>query len=200
MPDLEVEIMDGVGERLMVGIWNDTCTAYTQKSRADDWFTRFTGEQLRLVRFDPSHRRVSDAKWTGDVTALNRFSDGYPILIISEASLRDLNGRLPISVPMNRFRPNVVVSGISAYGEDRLDALSAGDIVFKIVKPCARCRIVNTKQSTGTVADQPLRTLATYRRNERVKGAVTFGQNVIVAAGSSGALRVGQELTETWRA
>jgi uncharacterized protein YcbX len=198
MPDLEVDVRYA-GERLSVTVWRDQITAYAQEQAADEWFTRFTGKRLRLVRFDPLHRRLSDTRWTGGFTAFNRFSDGYPILIISEESLSDLNARLSTEVPMNRFRPNLVVSGLPAYGEDRLDMLTAGDIVLKLVKPCARCRVVCTDQANGAVGREPLRTLATYRRDEQLKGATSFGQNAIVLAGDGGRLRCGQVLEENWR-
>jgi uncharacterized protein YcbX len=199
MPDLVIGIGES-GELLKVEIWGKTGPAYAQSAAADDWFTRFAGEPLRLVRSDPAHPRVSDRTWTDGVTALNRFSDGFPLLVISEQSLDDLNRRLAVALPMNRFRPNIVLAGVPAYAEDRLDTLTAGEIVLRIVKPCGRCAIVNTDQATAAVSQEPLRMLATYRRNARIKGGAAFGQNAIVLAGAGATLRVGQELGATWLA
>jgi uncharacterized protein YcbX len=152
---------------------------------------------LRLVRFDPAHRRLCNPVYAGDSGAHTAFADGYPLLVIGEASLADLNDRLADEgtprLPMNRFRPNIVLAGLEAYDEDHVDTLAAGGVVMKIVKPCARCQITTTDQDTGHVGIEPLRTLGAYRMDERA-GGVTFGMNAIVVAGEGRTLAAGMEI------
>ncbi|MFM9883001.1 MAG: MOSC domain-containing protein [Burkholderiales bacterium] len=155
------------------------------------------------MAFDPAHRRISDRVWTGADEGLNRFSDGFPVLVISAASLADLNARLRTPIPMDRFRPNIVIDGISAYDEDHLDTLSAGPIssgpiVLRVVKPCTRCEITTTDQATGLRGAEPLRTLSGYRSNARMQGGITFGQNAIVTGGFGRVLSVGMPLEPRW--
>lgn len=133
-------------------------------------------------------------EWTAGVEAENRFSDGYPVLVLGEETLEDLNRRLVGAgaepVPMDRFRPNVVVRGLGPGGEDPLGEIAWDQIRLRLVKPCARCRIVTIDQQTAEVGLEPLRTLASYRRHPRVAGVV-FGQNAICVGGAGGILRVG---------
>jgi uncharacterized protein YcbX len=139
--------MDAVEEPVKVRVWDDEVDAYDMGGVAAQWFTDFLGQKLRLVRFDPDFRRLSSLKWTGGVEAPNQFSDGYPVLVASEASLANLNERLAAgghaAVGMERFRPNVVLAGVEAHDEDRLDvmhiATGQGEVQLKPVKPCARC-------------------------------------------------------------
>jgi uncharacterized protein YcbX len=177
-----------------VTVWGDRCPAFDQGEPAARWLTELLGRPLRLARFDPSHRRLSDVTWTGGVEAPNRFSDGYPLLAISRASLDDLNARLPVPLPMDRFRPNLVLAGLPPYGEDALEDLVAGGVRLRRVKPCTRCAITTTNQASAEVeGDEPLRTLKSYRWDKALRG-VTFGQNLIVLAGVGAALRVGMEM------
>jgi len=186
--------LDARGPALEVTVWRDRCRALDEGDEAADWISGFTGRALRLVRFDPSQRRTSDRAWTGPVDGYSRFSDGFALLAISLASLADLNARLPAPLPMNRFRPNLVLDGLPAYGEDSVGDLVAGGIRLRIVKPCTRCAITTTDQATGTVTgEEPLRTLKTYRWSAALRG-VMFGQNLIVVAGAGGRLQVGTEL------
>jgi hypothetical protein len=126
--------------------------------------------------------------------ATTLFSDGYPILVIGRASLDDLNARLAANgfpvVPMNRFRPNLVLDGLDPYDEDHLDTITAGTLTLRLVKPCTRCEITTTDQDTARRNLEPLRTLTTYRRDDRLAG-VTFGMNAIVVAGAGATLGVG---------
>jgi uncharacterized protein YcbX len=117
------------------------------------------------------------------------FADGFAFLLVSEESLADLNARLDSPLPMNRFRPNLVIAGAEPFGEDRLDAFRIGDVRFRVVKPCARCVVTTTDQATGERGHEPLRTLATFRRRD---GEVFFGQNVVHEG--VGPLRVGEAL------
>ena len=118
------------------------------------------------------------------------FADGYPLLLISEASLADLNSRLATPLPMNRFRPNIVVTGCEPYAEDTWQRIQIGGLGFDIVKPCARCATTTTDQATGARGKEPLKTLATYR--DGPDSGPLFGQNVIHAG--VGAIRVGDEV------
>jgi uncharacterized protein YcbX len=183
------------GPAVEATVWGDRCRAFDQGEAVARWLGDFLGRPLRLVRFDPAHRRASDVAWTGGIEALNRFSDGFPLLAISRASLEDLNSRLPAPLPMDRFRPNLVLDGLPPYGEDTLGDLMAGAVRLRRAKPCTRCAVTTTNQATGTVeGDQPLRTLKTYRWDPGLRG-VTFGQNLVVVAGDGARLRVGQELS-----
>lgn len=182
------------GAAVQVQCWRDVCPAIDVGDYAAAWLSRFVGEALRLVRFDAAYRRLSSFDWTHGTEAENRFSDGYPVLLISEASLDDLNSRLAQPLPMNRFRPNVVLRGLMPYQEDAIDELEGGDLRLRAVKPCTRCVITTTDQSTGEVAGpEPLQTLKTYRLSRHPPG-VLFGQNLIVVAGAGTELRVGMEL------
>jgi hypothetical protein len=184
---------DAAGDSLEVTVWHDRCLARDQGDEAAGWLTAFLGREARLVRFDPARHRYSDAEWTGGMRAQTRFSDGYAMLAVSEASLADLNSRLPQPLPMERFRPSLVLDGLPAYGEDELVDLWIGDDVhLRVVKPCTRCVVTTTNQQSGEVeGDEPLRTLRSYRWNAELRGIV-FGQNVIVISGAGAELSVGQ--------
>ncbi len=177
-----------------VTVWRDHCRALDEGAEAAGWLTNLLGHPLRLVRFDPSKVRPSDPAWTGGLQALNQFSDGFALLAISTASLADLNERLAKPLPMNRFRPNLVLEGLPPYGEDGIADLAANEIRLRRVKPCIRCIITTTDQSSGVrTGDEPIRTLKTYRWDPVLKG-VAFGQNFIVLSGAGGRLEVGMEL------
>jgi hypothetical protein len=182
------------GEPMQVTVWRDRCQAHDQGEVAARWLSDVLGRPLRLVRFDPACRRPSDTAWTDGVDAVSRFSDGFALLAISLASLADLNARLATPLPMNRFRPNLVLDGLPPYGEDALGDLTVGGARLRRVKPCTRCSITTTNQATGAVeGDEPLRTLKTYRWDAALRG-VTFGQNLIVVTAGGEHLRTGMEL------
>ncbi len=180
------------GPRIEVVVWRDRCPAIDQGDAAARWLSGYLGRKVRLVRFDPAHRRYSEPQWAGDTGAVTRFSDGYALLALSRASLDDLNSRLPSPLPVERFRPSLLLDGLPPYGEDGLRDLWVGAAVrLRVVKPCARCVITATDQQTGRVdGDEPLRTLRAYRWDARHRG-VTFGQNVIVLAGGGAELARG---------
>lgn len=183
-----------------VSVWKDQCAAFDEGDAAAEWFSSFLGREVRLVRFDEAQQRLSSPDWTGGVAAENQFSDGFPLLVIAQASLDDLNARLSAPLPMNRFRPNIVLSGIPAYAEDRIHELSDGDITLRLVKPCTRCKITTTDQALGVSVDrEPLATLMTYRRDPQLRG-VTFGQNAILCHGVGQSVRVGQSLVVHYKA
>lgn len=187
------------GGTLTAVVWNDRCGAFDMGSQAADLLTAFLGKPHRLVRFNPAGQRLSNPVWTGITPAFNLFSDGYPLLAISEASLTDLNSRLEMPLPMNRFRPNLVFDGFSPYGEDTVHELANGTVRLRAVKPCTRCKITTTDQKTGLVTGtEPLNTLRTYRLNRELKG-VLFGQNVIPVGGLGQTLAIGQTFEPFWR-
>ena len=199
--------IDTVETPVRVEVWDDEVSAYDMGAVAAQWFSDFLGEPLRLVRFDPAHRRLSSLKWTGGVEAPNQFSDGFPVLVTSEASLDELNGRLAAAgherVEMARFRPNLVLGGVQAHDEDRLDLLriatDAGVAQLKPVKPCARCPIPNIDPATAAFSPAVGDTLQAYRQDGRLNGAVTFGMNAIVVQGDGLLLRVGQVVEADFR-
>jgi hypothetical protein len=183
------------GESCEVTVWRDRCRALDCGPQASRWFTGLLGTPARLVRFDPAHTRHSDPLWTQGLPASTRFSDGFALLGISRASLQDLNARLPQPLPMDRFRPNLVLDGMAAYAEDALGRCGIGDdIELRAVKACTRCVVTTTDQRTGVAAgDEPLRTLRGYRWDGALNG-VTFGQNLIVVRGEGASLSVGDLL------
>jgi uncharacterized protein YcbX len=183
------------GREVEVTIWKDRCAAFDAGDAAAEFLTGYLGSPLRLVRFDARRKRRSNPDWTPGIEALNQFSDGFPWLLASEASLEDLNSRLQRQIPMNRFRPNIVVSGLPPFGEDRLHELTAGPVRLRRAKPCTRCIVTTTDQATGKRdGTEPLQTLRQFRFDRELKGVV-FGQNMILIDGAGAQLRVGQELT-----
>jgi uncharacterized protein YcbX len=181
-----------------VQIWDDSVAASDCGDPAANWFSQALGVACRLVRFRADVVRPTSTKWTGGVASESRFSDAYPLLLIGAASLADLNGKLAAAgraaLPMNRFRPNLVVEGIDAFEEDYVESFRAGAVELKPVKPCARCPIPSVDQATGEVGPNPLDILQTYRALPKMDGATCFGMNCIVTAGAHGRLHVGQEL------
>lgn len=174
---------------LKVKVWNHETVALDAGDAASDWLNTKLGMargQLRLVRFHPDMRRDCNRLHAGDSNAHTFFSDGYPLLVTNVESLADLNVRMKRDVtsamPMNRFRPNVVVAGLPAWDEDHVDTLTVGEggVVVKLVKPCVRCQVTTTDQISGArLAEEPLITLARFRNNPDF-GGVTFGWNAIV--------------------
>lgn len=183
---------------LQVRVWNDTVDAYDCDETTAAWFSSFLGIPCRLVRFHVDAKRIASTQWTGGVEVPTLFSDGYPMLVISEASLADLNEKLMTqgrtALPMNRFRPNIVIGGVGAFEEDYAQSFKIDDATLKPVKPCPRCPVPSIDQATGEFGPDPLDILRTYRADPRVDGGITFGMNTILLEGEGQLLRVGQEL------
>jgi len=190
-----------------VRVWDDEVKAYDMGALAAQWFSDFLGQPLRLVRFDPEQRRLSSAKWAGEVQAENAFADAYPILVASTASLADLNQRLAArgkaAVTMQRFRPNLVLDGLEAFDEDHIDEITIqtveGPIRLRLVKPCTRCSIPNVEPETAATGHEPGDTLATFRADARVDGGITFGMNAVVLEGFDRTLQVGQAASASYK-
>ena len=194
--------IDAVEAPATVTVWRDTVPAWDMGAVAAQWFSDFLGQPCRLVRFDPEHRRLSSMQWTAGIEAPNQFSDGFPVLIASEASMEQLNARLGAgghaAVGIERFRPNVVLAGVDAHDEDRMDLLQVDspeeEIHLQPVKPCGRCPIPYIDPATAQYSPEVGDMLSRYRQDKRLDGAITFGMNAIVRQGAGQVLRVGQRV------
>jgi uncharacterized protein len=178
-------------QRALVEIWGDACEALDAGDLAATWLSGVLGQPLRLVYMPGESSRLVDPAYArrGELVS---FADGFPLLLLTEASLADLNARLDAPVEMARFRPNIVIAGAAAFDEDRWQSVRIGGLTLRLVKPCSRCALVNVTQATGEAGLEPLRTLATYRKQ---RNQVMFGQNVL--ADGRGVLRVGDVVTVT---
>lgn len=172
-----------------VRVWDDWVDAVDTGDAPAMWFSDVLGFPVRLVTTGSNFRRSIHPKYNPGGRHVH-FGDAYPLLLISTASLADLNTRLEAPLPMTRFRPNVVIEGCDPYEEDRWKTIRVGDVVFKIVKPCSRCVLTTVDPETGEKGKEPLRTLSQYRR--AADGNVYFGQNVIHE--SHGVIRVGDRV------
>lgn len=203
---------DKVEKPVRAKVWKDEVAAYDMGDIAAQWFSDFLSEPgkpqtLRLVRFDPEHKRLSSMDWTDGVEATNQFADGFPLLVASEGSLAELNERLAAAghdaVGIERFRPNIVLAGIESHDEDRVDALhietAEGEAQLKPVKPCTRCPIPDIDPATGLSSPEVGDMLRTYRADARVDGRITFGMNCIVLQGVEHMLKVGQAVGANYR-
>ncbi len=156
-------------------VWDDTCEAIWLGPGPARWFTEVLGSPCELVYMPDAIVRPADPAYAPTGTRVS-FADGFPFLLISEESLTDLNSRLTQPLPMNRFRPNLVIAGDEPYVEDTLERFALNGIAFRAVKPCGRCVVTTTDQETTERGIEPLRTLATYRKQG---GEVMFGQNLV---------------------
>lgn len=200
MPPLRLPLaLDAGAPTLRVRIWDDEVEAGNCGDAAAAWFRDALGGACRLVRFRPGLERPTSTKWTGGAPSSARFADAYPLLLIGAAALDEINARMLAAgreaLPMNRFRPNLVVEGSDPFEEDYTESLRTGDIVIKPVKPCARCPIPAVDQSTGIPGPDPLDILQSWRGKAILDGAVCVGMNCIVLEGAGNMLRVGQELS-----
>jgi hypothetical protein len=175
-------------ERIPVQVWNDICDAIPMGEEVSQWFSEFLEISCQLVYMPESTFRPVNPQYATHNDQVS-FTDGFPFLLISEASLQDLNKRLDEPIPMNRFRPNLVVSGCEAFAEDSWHQIRIGSISFNVVKPCERCIITTVDQALGIRGKEPLQTLSQYRRQN---GKILFGQNLIHT--SFGALQVGDSI------
>ncbi len=178
------------GTRRTVEVWGDSCEAIDQGKEANGWLSEYLKVECRLVRMAPDWVRPASPRHAPPGSQVG-FADAYPVLAISEASLADLNSRLPSPIPMNRFRPNLVVAGAQPFAEDRWHTLSVGALTLRGVRLCVRCKITTIDQATGEETGQePLRTLGTYRRHG---GGIVFGQNLVPV--ETGMVQVGDPVT-----
>ncbi len=188
---LSVPLRPRSGEHRRVRVWDDHCDAIALGEPSRRFFERVLGTPAELVYMPDEVIRPVERGYAPEGTPVS-FADGYPFLLIGQASLDDLNTRLAAPVPMNRFRPNLVVEGSAPFAEDSWASFSIGDVVFQPVKLCARCTMVTIDQATGTPGKEPLATLARYRTQDH---KVMFGQNLLHRG--SGEIRVGDALSLT---
>jgi uncharacterized protein YcbX len=177
--------LGGLGE---VTIWDDTCVAEYVSNDADEWFTSALGINCRLVYMPDDCKRVVDQRYA-PADKVTSFSDAYPFMIIGQASLDDLNGRLDDALPMERFRPNIVFTGGEPYEEDMMGSFTIGNINFYGVKLCARCIIPTINQQNASKGKEPLKTLARYRQKNN---KIYFGQNLV--HNGEGVIAIGDEI------
>ena len=189
------------GERVTALVWNSTSEAVAYDIETNEWFSDVLGKEVALLYMPDDAGRPVNPRFDrgGEMVS---FADGYPLMLLGEASLAELNSRLERPLPMNRFRPNLVVSGSEAFAEDDWKTIRIGEAVFRSTKPCERCTITTVDQSRGEFdGKEPLRTLATFRSArdvmpERIDAlglgpnAVIFGQN-LVAESAGATIRVG---------
>ncbi len=160
-----------------VEVWGDQCLAFVAKPEINQWFSEFLGFDVELVQYNHDKPRATDPTYSNPDDKVS-FADGFPLLVISQASLDDLNERLEDPVEMTNFRPNIVIDDTEAFAEDHLKTLRIGDVEFAAVKPCSRCVLTTVDPETGikNQKGEPLKTLSKYRRGE---GGVIFGMNLI---------------------
>jgi uncharacterized protein YcbX len=164
-PDFDEQIIDSSESdgKSTVSIWDDTVVAQNSSKAAAEWFSTVLGQPLWLARIGDDYKRnirLNDNVLESEV----HFGDAFPILVITEASLNNLNNRLESAVPMNRFRPNIVISGSEAHDEDTWKEIRVGDIALSYGKKCGRCTVTTVDQITAESSLEPLRTLSTYRK------------------------------------
>ena len=180
---------------MRVRVWRSTVDAAPVSDKADRFLSGYLGMRCRLVYMPDTTRRLSNPEYAGD-DKLVGFADGYAYLIIGEASLLDLNKRMAARggppLPMNRFRPSIVLAGSDPYAEDSWKEVRIGSARLGAAKPCGRCQVTTTDQSTGEVnGPEPLATLSTYR--DSAEFGVMFGMNYVTL--EAGSVRVGDEVT-----
>jgi len=185
------------GASLGVNIWKSRdVPAVDQGAETAQWFSDWLGAPVRLVHIADGFQRRLNPKYAVNADDHTGFADGYPVLIVSEESLADLNSRLETPVPMNRFRPNIVVKGCEPFAEDTWKRIRVGEVEMAVVKPCPRCVVTTIDKETLGKSKEPLKTLNTFRKQARAEqgrsvGGAMFGQNVIPL--NEGRLRVGDE-------
>jgi uncharacterized protein YcbX len=179
------------GKKLAVQVWRSQTIAIDQGEEIAQWFENILNIPCRLVRQSPDYLRPVNPEYAGNDHTPVSFADGYPILLTNTASLEDLNQRLVEPVPMNRFRPNIVISSDRAFSESSWQKIAINQTIYSLVKPCSRCIITTTDQETGMRNSQmePLKTLSGFRS---FPGGIMFGENVIPE--TTGIIKVGDTL------
>jgi len=178
------------GTPTQVDIWSSkNVNAIDQGEESAQWFSDWLGVSVRLVHVDENFKRRLNPEYAVSAEDHTGFADGYPILIISEESLQDLNSKLGSALPMNRFRPNIVVQNCEPFEEDTWKRIRIGDVEMALVKPCPRCVVTTIDKETLEKSKEPLKTLATYRNQE--DGAM-FGMNVIPL--NEGEIKIGMSV------
>jgi uncharacterized protein len=177
-------------DSIPVRVWKDSCSAVEQGGAAAEWVSEVLGTAVRLVRVAPDMARAANSQFAGAAPAPINFCDGYPVLVCNASSLEDLNRRLPAAIPMERFRPNLVLEGLPAWAEDEIDAITVGGVTLRLVKPCIRCAIPSLDHLSGDPSTDPLPMLKTFRWSKALHG-ITFGENAVIVSGVGEELRRG---------
>ncbi|MEO8313516.1 MAG: MOSC N-terminal beta barrel domain-containing protein [Pseudomonadota bacterium] len=179
------------GEMRQVQVWGASVPAFDAGAEAAQFVSDLLGKPLRLVRFDARHRRLSNQDWTAGLEVPTLFSDGYPMLVLSQASVADLSSRVGRDLPVQRFRPNLLLGGVAAYAEDGAAEMVMGAVRILLTKACTRCVITTIDHHSGErTGEEPLRTLKGYRFDPALRGVV-FGRNAYATAGAGSTLRRG---------
>ncbi|WP_421763648.1 MOSC domain-containing protein [Ekhidna sp.] len=188
LPDLVFPLVLESETNIQVTVWGDEVQAIEAAPHINEWFSKIAGEDCKLVFMPENATRPVDPDRAFNNENVS-FADGYPYLIIGQASLDDLNSRMEVKLPMNRFRPNIVVEGSEAYEEDHWNDIQIGALKFHVTHPCKRCVFTTVDQETGKKGAEPLKTLATYRREGN---DVIFGVNTLSL--ENGQINVGDEV------
>lgn len=170
-------------------IWDDTCQVQEVSNELTDWISSFMGEPCTIVKMKKGEIRLVDPRYKVTDHDNTLFSDGFPYLFAATASLKDLSMRTGMDLQMIRFRPNIVIESKTPFEEDGWKSAEIGSALFHLVKPCGRCSIVNVDPSTCKRGDEPLKTLASFRKQEK---KILFGVNAILTG--SGKISVGDSV------
>jgi len=176
-PDERIHIPVAItnSKKIRVRVWNDDCDVLEADASINNWFTHQLEQECKLVYMPEDSLRVVDTNYASG-EEITSFTDGYPILLLGQASLDDLNSRLEEKLPINRFRPNIVFSGGKPYEEDEMEQFIINGINFFGVKLCARCPIPTIDQESAVKNKEPLKTFSTYRQ---LNNKIYFGQNLL---------------------
>jgi uncharacterized protein len=188
---------NGSSGSTMISLFGEAHEALSISAEADTWFSTYLGGPFRLAKCDPRTLRKGGVQYPERDAAPTSFVDNYGILVISEASHAALNQKLPQAVPMNRFRPNIVVSGVDQHDEDYFTQARCGEVALRFVNPCFRCSLTSIDQNSGTLGLEVLPVLSTYRYDDAAKG-VKFGAYAAVSGGVGARLRVDTDLDVDW--
>lgn len=183
---LTIEDCNFQGETLRVKIWQDVCVGLVADENVNQWFSQYLGFPVRFIKYNHQATRPIDPNYSQPDDIVS-FADGFPLLVISQPSLDDLNSKLEVPVSMSHFRPNIVVDGCDAFAEDEWKQIRIGGVVFDAVKRCSRCVLTTVDPETGIKNNkgQPLKTLSQYRKGD---GGVLFGMNLIPR--TNGSIRI----------
>lgn len=183
--------LDHEGEFREVIVWRAQCAAFDAGDEVATFLSDWLGRPLRLVRFDFRRPRLSNHDWTAGRDVETTFTDGYPILVLSQASVDDLAARAGCALPLQRFRANIVLDGVEAYAEDSAAQFTAGEARIVLTKPSTRCVVTTIDHVRGErTGEEPLRALKAYRFDRALRGVV-FGRNAYAVEGAGTRLAVG---------
>ena len=188
---------NGGGEPITITLFGEKHGAVSTSAAADAWFSQYLGAAFRLAKCDPATLRKGGVQYPERDAAPTSFVDNYGVLVISQASHAALNQKLPQAVPMNRFRPNIVVTGVEEHDEDYFTHARCGEVALRFVNPCFRCSLTSIDQQSAKPGLDVLPVLSTYRYDDAAKG-VKFGAYAAISAGIGARLHVDCDLDVDW--